>query len=161
MADLTRGGPDSTVASPDPPRNSISSVAFQRGKAPGPVEVIQRPPEVDRQIQIARPRLGYPEILFAGADFSQLEKDLDKIAADPRIAREISLPDPDVATVQIDVQVRTLDGDVATWLPLYTTSRAWAADDMMIVNFNVQDHPTLLTIDVNQPNDGSLVLPAA
>jgi hypothetical protein len=160
MADLTRGGPDSSVASPDPPRHSISSVTFQRGKAPGPVEVVKRPPDVDRQIQIARPRLGYPEILFTGAPFSALEDDLNVLSADRSITREISLRDPDVATVQIDVQVRTLDGDVATWLPLYRTSRVWAGDEM-IVEFDVQDHPTLLTLDVNQPDEEKLVLPAA
>lgn len=160
MADLTRGGPDSSVASPDPPRHSISSVTFQRGKAPGPVGVVKRPPDVTRQIQIARPLLGYPEILFTGAPFSQLEDDLNKISADPSIAREIGLPDPDVATVQIDVQVRTLDGDVATWLSLYQTSRVWAGDEMLI-EFDVQDYPTLLTFEVNQPTEGMLVLPAA
>ena len=83
MSDLTRGGPGSDVTSPEPPRNSISSVAFQRRKPPGPIEILQRPPDVARQVRIAKPRLGYPEILFTGAaTFADLELDLDKLSAD-------------------------------------------------------------------------------
>ena len=160
MADLTRGGPDSSVPSPKPAGHSVSTVTFRRGKAPGPVEIKQRPPDVARELQIARPRLGYPEILFAGADFVRLEDDLSQLAADPPVTREISLPDPDVTAVRILVQARALDGDTDVWMPLYETTRQWAADEMKIT-FDVQDHPTLLTLDVNQPDDGLLVLPAA
>ena len=160
MADLTRGGPDATGPSPEPARNSLATVTFQRRKAPGPVEILQRPPDLARQVRIARPRLGHPEILFTGAKFADLELDLDLLSANRSITREISLPDPDVLTVQILVQAKTLDGDTAVWLPLYQTTREWAENEMTI-EFDVQDHPTLLTLDVNQPNAGPLVLPAA
>ena len=160
MADLTRGGPDVTAATPDPARHSVSRVTFQRRKAPGPVEIRQRPPKVIRRVLIARPRLGYPEVLFTGAPFSDLEIDLNKISADRTITREISLPDPDVVSVRIQVQVRALAGDTAEWLPLYETSRPWDEDELLL-EFDVQDHPTLLTIDVNQPDAGKLVLPSA
>jgi hypothetical protein len=161
MADLTRGGPDTGISSPEPPRNSISSVTFQRRKSPGPVEILRRPPDVVRQVLIARPRLGYPEVLFTGAaTFADLAADLDTLSADRTIQREVSLPDPDVLTVEIEVRVRTLDGDAETYLPLYTTTREWMADEMT-VEFDVQDHPTLLGIAVVQPTDGPLVLPSA
>ena len=160
MADLTRGGPDATVPSPEPVRNSLATVTFQRRKAPGPVEILQRPPDLARQVRIARPRLGYPEILFTGAKFADLELDLDQLSADRSITREISLRDPDVRTVQIQVQAKALDGDTAVWLPLYQTTRQWVEDEMTL-DFDVQDHPTLLTLDVNQPDNGPLVLPAA
>jgi hypothetical protein len=161
MADLTRGGPGAGLLSPEPPRNSISSLTFQRRKAPGPVEILERPSDVLRQVRIAKPRLGYPEILFTGAAaFADLELDLDALSADRTITREISLPDPDVLTVEIHVQAKALDGDAAVYLPLYQTSRQWAADEMTIA-FDIQDHPTLATLAVNQPVDGPVVLPAA
>ena len=161
MSDLTRGGPGKSVVSPDPPRNSIASVAFQRRKSPGPIEILKRPPEVVRQVRIAKPRLGYPDILFTGAaTFADLEQDLDKLSADRTTTREISLPDPDVLTVEIQVQVKTLDGDAAAYLPLYRTSRTFDADEMTI-EFDVQDHPTLATLAENQPGNGPLALPAA
>ena len=76
---------------------------------------------------IAKPRLGYPELLFAGVPFAALEADLAARAADPdpdgKRARELSAPDPDVRSVEIRVDVRTLDGDQALFLPLYTTTR--------------------------------------
>jgi hypothetical protein len=161
MSDLTRGGPASDVVSPEPPRNSISSVAFQRRKSPGPIEILQRPPDVVRQVRLAKPRLGYPEILFTGAaTFADLELDLDKLSADRTITREISLPDPDVLTVDIQVQVRALNGDAAAYLPLYRTTRTFDADTMTI-EFDIQDHQTLDTLAESQPENGPLVLPAA
>jgi hypothetical protein len=161
MADLTRGGPDETVPSPVPPGDSISTVAFQRHRPPGPIEVLGRPPELVRQVRIAKPRLGYPESLFTGAaTFADLELDLDKLSADRTIAREVSVPDPDVLSVEIQVQVKTLDGDAAVYLPLYLATRVFAGDEMTI-DFDVQDHPTLLTIDIHPPGNGPLVLPAA
>jgi hypothetical protein len=161
MADLTRGGPDHTVLSPAPPGDSISTVAFQRHKPPGPIEILGRPPDLVRKVRIGKPRLGHPEILFTGAaTFADLELDLDKLSADRTITREVSLPDPDVLSVEIQVQVKTLDGDSAVYLPLYVATRVFAADEMTI-DLNIEDHPTLLTIDVHPPGNGPLVLPAA
>jgi hypothetical protein len=160
MADLTRGGPDSSVPSPEPPGHSVTTVTFQRRKAPGPVEIVKRPPDVARELHIARPRLGYPEILFAGGKFEDLETDLNQLSAGPSVTREISLRDPDVVAVRILVQARALDGDTDLWMPLYETTRKWTADEM-ILTFDVQDPPTLLTLKVDQPDSGSLVLPSA
>jgi hypothetical protein len=163
LADLTRGGPDASVSSPEPPRDSITSVLFQRRKPPGPVEILRRPPDVVRQVHIGKPRLGYPEILFTGmATFADLALDLDQLAADPSITREISLPDPDVLTVNIDVRVKALagDGDADGYCLLYRTSRTWEADEMT-VEFDVQDHATLREIGPNQPTDGPILIPSA
>src|SRR5262249_48940618 len=107
MADLTRGGPGVEVQLPEPPRNSLGSVAFQRRKSPGPIEVLKRPPDVVRQVRIGKPRLGYPEVLFTGAKtFADLQADLDKLSADRTIQREVGVPDPDVLTVEIQIQVK-------------------------------------------------------
>lgn len=160
MSDLTRGGPDNSVPSPEPPGHSVSTVTFQRRKAPVPVEILKRPPDVAGELQIERPRLGYPEILFTGGEFKDLETDLDQLAADRSITREISLRDPDVVAVRILVQARALDGDTDLWMPLYETTRKWTADQMTLT-FDVQDPPTLLTLKVNQLDSRSLVLPSA
>ena len=161
FADLTRGGPEASVPLPDPARHSIAGITFQRRKAPGPIEIVERPAVGSRQVRIAPPRLGYPEALFTGkAVFADLEKDLLVLAADPKITREISVPDPDVLTVEIQVQVRSLAGDQSPYLALYQTTRTFDGPDMKIT-FDFQDHPTLLTLPALQPEDGPLALPAA
>jgi hypothetical protein len=65
-----------------------------------------------------------------------------------------------VVAVEIVVEAKALAGDAAPYLELYRTTRGFDADDMRI-KFDVQDHPTLMTLDENQPADGLLVLPAA
>lgn len=161
MSDLTRGGPGKEILSPQPPRNSIASLTFQRRKAPGPVEILQRPSAADRRLQIAKPRLGYPEVLFTGAaNFADLEQDLDFLAANPDVKREMSLPDPDVLSVEIDVHVKALDGDAVKWFSLYRTTRDFAGDDITI-DLDIEDHATLLSIPENQYAVGSLVIPSA
>ncbi len=164
LADLTRGGPESDAPSPDPARSSITSLLFQRQKAPGLIEILDRPAPGSRTIRIAKPRLGHPEALFTSksAKFKALEDDLAVLIANPNITREIGIPDPDVLTVEIEVQVKALDGDVARYLTLYTTSRAFALDkDELTIDLDFHDHATLLTLPKDEPDAGALALPAA
>ena len=165
FADLTRGGPQSTEPLPEPAGHSITAIPFQRRKAPGRIQIVKRPAADDRQVTIAKPRLGYPEILFTGAAFGDLEADLAALAADPdpegRKAREISLPDPDVLSVEILVEVRTLDGDAAVFLPLYGTTRVFDGDDALPLELDFQDPSNLATFPGVQPADGPLALPTA
>ena len=72
----------------------------------------------------------------------------------------MSLPDPDVLTVEIQVQVKALAGDALAYPPLYRTTRTFDADEMTI-ELDIQDHPTLDTLAENQPVAGPLVLPSA
>jgi hypothetical protein len=162
LADLTRGGPESGAPSPNPPRSSITSLLFQRQKAPGLIEILERPAPESRKIRFAKPRLGHPEALFTSESvkFKDLEDDLAVLAANPNITREISIPDPDVLTVEIEAQVKALDGDVARYLTLYTTMRTFDKDELTI-DLDFQDHATLLTLAKIQPPDGALALPAA
>ena len=161
LADLTRGGPGIDAVMPDPPRTSIASLPFQRRKAPGQILVLTRPTADARQVTVAKPLLGYPEILFTGtATFADLEADLDTLSADRTIQREIGLPDPDVLTVVIDVQVKALDGDAAPYLPLYTTSRAFDAASLTL-DLAFEDHPTLDAFAAAQPATGPLAVPTA
>jgi hypothetical protein len=162
LADLTRGGPASDALSPDPARSSITSLLFQRQKAPGLIEILDRPTPKSRTIRIGKPKLSHPEALFTSelVKFKDLEDDLDVLIANPNITREIGIPDPDVLTVEIEVQVRALDGDVARYLTLYTTSRTFNKDEIDI-DLDFHDHATLLTLVKDQPDEGALAVPAA
>ncbi|RZU40812.1 hypothetical protein [Edaphobacter modestus] len=161
LSDLTRGGPDSSVSLPEPHRNSLASLTFQRRKPPAHIEVLQRPSQDSRQLRIARPRLGHPEALFTGsATFADLEDDLAALAADPKLTREISVPDPDVLTVEIEVQLKALDGDLIPYLPLYKTTRTFDGPEMTL-DLAFEDHDDLITLASHQPDEGPLALPTA
>jgi hypothetical protein len=175
LSDLTRGGPPVTDASPEPPRNSIASIAFQRRKAPGQIEILEMPKLGSRQVSIAKPRLGYPEALFTSkVQFLNLEQDLDQLAANGTLAREIGVRDPDVLSVEVQVLVGALDGDAPTlpvgikieetaparYLELYRTTRVFETPEMTL-NLDFQDYPTLTTFAEVQPKDGPLALPSA
>ena len=93
-----------------------------------------------RQLTIAKPRLGHPEALFTGsATFENLLQDLAALAADPKLVREISVPDPDVVTLEITVEAKALDGDLARYLTLYTTTRTFDQDELTIT-LAFEDH---------------------
>lgn len=161
LSDLTRGGPDVSVPVPVSERSSIARIAFQRRKAPAQIQILERPAPESMQVRIGKPRLGHPEALFTGeATFADLEQDLARLAADPTITREISVPDPDVLTVEIRVEVKALDGDVSRYLPLYLTTRVFDAAEMTLA-LDFQDHANLVTLAENQPADGPLALPTA
>lgn len=161
LADLTRGGPDAGVPLPDPQRSSSASVLFQRRKAPGPVAIVEPPRPDSRQLTVAKPRLGHPEALFTGsATFDNLLTDLAVLAADPKLVREISVPDPDVVALEITVQVKALDGDLAQYLTLYTTTRTFDRDEVKI-GLAFEDHATMLSFPADQPAEGPLVVPTA
>jgi hypothetical protein len=155
MADLTRGGPaadaDVTLA-PD----SIATIDFRRRTRPGQINILARPTKDAHSLQIAKPRLGYPDALFTGkivfADLS------DDFLAKPE--REFSVPDPDVLRVTVLVEVRALVGDEVSWLQLYTTHRLFA-EDALTLDLDLQDHATLDTFSGNQPDDGPLSIPTA
>ena len=181
LADLTRGGPASTEPVPDPAGHSVTTVPFRRRKAPGRIQILGRPSAADRRVTIAKPRLGYPELLFAGVPFAALEEDLAARAADPDLdgkkARELGAPDPDVLSVEIQVAVRTLDGDAVRkrdgdaerkrdrddglFLPLYSTTRQFNGGDDLSIDLAFEDHAVLTGFSPDQPADGPLVLPTA
>ncbi|HEY6376317.1 MAG TPA: hypothetical protein VIX90_12415 [Edaphobacter sp.] len=161
LSDLTRGGPDSSVPLPEPHRNSLASLTFKRRRPPAQIEVLQRPSADSRQLRIAKPRLGHPEALFTGsATFADLEDDLAALAANRKLTREISVPDPDVLTVEIEVQLKALDGDLVTYLPLYKTTRTFNGPEMAL-DLAFEDHDDLTTLPSNQPDEGPLALPTA
>jgi hypothetical protein len=159
LADLTRGGPDVEATVPEPPGSSVATIAFKRRSQPGPIAILERPEPGARHVKIAKPRLGYPDALFTGrATFADIEDDVDEIAADPSLTREPSVPDPDVLSVAVRVEVKALSGDAAEYFVLYETSREMAADELT-VPLDFQDHFTLDGFSGNQPDNGPLALP--
>jgi hypothetical protein len=159
LADLTRGGPETGDDMPPAP-DAITTIHFQRRTRPAQVEVLHRPTRSEPFVIIAKPRIGYPDALFTGAvTFAELEADLDLGRE-----REMSVPDPDVLRVEILVEVRSLEGDVGLYLPLYTTTRRFATNrsrDRRKIRLDIKDHATLDLPAAVQPNHGPLAIPTA
>ena len=105
LADLTRGGPQSDDERPLA-SDSVTTIAFRRRTRPAQITIVTRPTREVPSLVIARPRLGHPDALFTGkVDFAKLEADF--LAAPER---EFSVPDPDVAGVDVKVELRALEG---------------------------------------------------
>ena len=155
LADLTRGGPEADVDVP-PAADSIATIDFRRRKRPGQISVLTRPAKGSPSLDIARPKLGYPDALFTG------KVTFDMLGDDFRSApnREFGVPDPDVTQVQILVEVRALSGDEAVWLTLYTTQRRFDADEFTIF-VETQDIGTLDAFAGSPPEEGALAIPTA
>jgi hypothetical protein len=159
LADLTFGGPPSTDDTPALPQ-AITTINFQRRTRPTQLIVTHRPTSDKPVVTIEKPRIGYPEAVFTGAvSFVDLTTALDADILLKR-EREMSVPDPDVLNVEILVEVRALEGDVKTYLTLYTTTRAFD-DNEIDLNLQTQDLATLDLLAAVQPGDGPLVIPTA
>ena len=155
LADLTRGGPESGDNLPLA-SDSITTIAFRRRRRPAQIVIVTRPTREVPALVIAKPRLGHPDALFTGkVDFAKLEADF--LAAPER---EFSVPDPDVAGVDILVELRALEGDEVRWWPLYTTHRVFAADTVTL-ELALEDHATIASLPEAQPSAGALAIPTA
>jgi len=159
LADLTLGGPLSTDDTPLLP-HATTTIHFQRRARPSQINVTHRPTRAETFVTIEKPRIGYPEALFTGAvNFADLQAELDAdILANQE--REMSVPDPDVLNVEILVEVRALEGDLAIYLPLYTTTRAFD-EDAIDLDLDTRDLATLDLLPGIQPDNGPLVIPTA
>lgn len=138
LADTTGGGPTTDAA---PSRLGESPTAFlhmKRHRAPSLVDVDPVAPAADgsvANVRVWRPRLGYPEAVFA-AGLAARPALLAQIAANdaglPTDAKAPAIPDPDTAFLQIRVLVRLprfdplADGD--GYIQWYETTRPFPAD---------------------------------
>jgi hypothetical protein len=114
LADLTGGGPEPGETPLNPARAPIATVPFRRYSPPKAVSARRTdeggPEARSAHVQIFRPMLGYPDIVFT--DFPDAVTLLATQAAEAEAERrEPALPDPDVTQVRIDVEVRTLARD--------------------------------------------------
>jgi hypothetical protein len=137
LMDHTGGGPGSGDSPQNPGPKPIFSIPFRRWIRPRAVRVLDSLPNIPdpakapSHIHVSRPLLGYPEYVFtnianAAAD---LISDLPAAAAEKR---EVGLPDPDVNTLQIAVQVRALGlddgpggGTESGYHTVFTTTRSF------------------------------------
>jgi hypothetical protein len=168
LVDLSCGGP--LPDAPLPPQavppvrdeHYTATIGFRRRKRPGAVEVTQRPTRAEPKLVVARPLLGHPDILYtdAGRTFAELVTALQTDIAAGR-QRGFGLPDPDVTTLEIVVEVRALDGDGSAWQALYTTRRDFGAAQSLALDVELQDIPRLADFAAPAPAAQMLPLPTA
>ncbi|HEY4326852.1 MAG TPA: hypothetical protein VGN20_22895 [Mucilaginibacter sp.] len=152
LTDFTGGGP---VADDNPePDNQgpapISTLHFKRYVAPGqiifPDNTVDGSNFTGASINIFRPRLGYPAVVFTGKynnPITLLQADADAAISVPNAAlplggtpgRDFGLLDPDVDRVEVTVEVKSLlmDNQLSTngreaYIQLYQTHRTFAVD---------------------------------
>jgi len=179
LMDISGGGPGGTDQPINPSPAPITTVPFRRLVPPKPVTIENEVAPVDPNLpqtsyRIQRPRLGYPDLLFTG--FPDVR---NALLADLALARtqerEVGLPDPDVTTLQIAVEVRSLamdytseglDGD--DFILLYTTTRPFPDDlnqplELQVAFQDVKDVAVLKSANPQtaQPGEGLLTLPTA
>ena len=174
LADHTGGGPASVDQPGVPGPAPTFTLPFRRWVRPRNVRVIENLPAIPdparapTQIHLLRPRLGYPEYVFTGAANADADLIADLPAAQAE-AREVGLPDPDVVTVRITVEVRGLGfdegaggGTDAGYRPIYTTTRPFPGDPALPLELDlawtdVHDVSTLSS----PPTTGPIPIPTA
>jgi hypothetical protein len=156
LGDLAGGGPsESDEALNDAPAAS-AELTFKRYVAPKQLAVVPNDPQIDddagsvqfyegHSFTVSRPRLGYPALLFTEMDTDAAFKKLldDKAFLHPaglgtktiNEYRDVSYFDPDVDSMLVVVDVRTLSLDTQgseskrePYLRLYSTLRAFESN---------------------------------
>jgi hypothetical protein len=155
---------------------SAAKPAGSYGSFPPPAYVIPEP----ESLTVKRPLIGYPEVLYTAlgdtdAHRGQIVEFFTK-NANPGSGVVVGLPDPDVQTLQIVVEVRTPLHDIAgdgVILPpfreLYTTTRPFPplpagpipVDPGLNIDIAYVDAPSIVDWNPIQPPTGPLVLPRA
>lgn len=127
LTDLAGGGPDPMAERRNPAPQPAAPLRFLRWVKPGAVRLRTTPPVVavpdapPASLEIRRPLLGYPAIVFAGGSAADVLADMPAANGEQRAP---ALPDPDVDRLEIEVQVES-PGAVARdgFITLYTTTR--------------------------------------
>jgi hypothetical protein len=156
LMDPTGGGPHDADEPVQEGPSPVASVHFVRHVVPERVRVTDVPtfPEQEldafftgKQLEIDRPRLGYPSVVFTGKYPHPIP--LLQAASDAAVGKgSFGIPDPDVRRAQIDVEVRALRMDNLLSLSgreayahLYTTTREFPAgvNETLTVPLEFQD----------------------
>jgi hypothetical protein len=144
LADLAGGGPMPADEPRNPAPKPSAPLRFLRWVRPG-VARLENPPVVEvpdaapASISIRRPLLSYPALVFAGGVAADLISDMANAKAEQRAP---GLPDPDVALLEIEVQVESAgSGSSDGFISLYTTTRAFPENlgDPLLLEFDWQD----------------------
>ena len=139
LADITCGGPDITKAPLNPSRAAIADTTFKRWIKPTRVRTSTTAdptnPATLTQIQVWRPIMGFPQFLFAGVDDSVAVSLAATLAAAKAANQILGANDPDVDTLRIIVEAKTLTND---------TSNPTSLDDNYRILYSVDaPFPTL------------------
>jgi hypothetical protein len=170
LADPTGGGPADTDEPIVESAAPTVTIPFRRHVVPGPVRVPALPKFPDAALdafftadalEIGRPLLGYPSVVFTGKYTDPITP--LQAASDAAVGKEsFGIPDPDVRRVRIDVEVRALRMDNLLSLSgrepyalLYTTYRDFPADFAAprVVPLQFQDAAALKFGDPNDLGD--------
>jgi hypothetical protein len=124
FADLTGGGP----APADPlPAAGVATAQFLRYVPPKAPAVTPDQPGAPSAIIVSRPRLNYPEMMFAGA---VTDADLASLLAQLQAAQQqggpptpVFVPDPDVVTLEVIVEAQA---------PAHDTGQPGSLRDMSV-----------------------------
>ncbi|CAM3867901.1 hypothetical protein [Roseateles saccharophilus] len=129
LADLCGGGPRVSDQATNPAPHAVATTRFLRHLAPKSLRVdtdVPRPlpgqgnppPSTVQRVDLRRPLIGYPEMVFAGIDDPAAVAQLLADAAGARAAlAAVGAGDPDVTAVHVSVQVRAPAHDPGPALP--------------------------------------------
>ncbi|MEP7144289.1 MAG: hypothetical protein ABI707_15500 [Ferruginibacter sp.] len=207
FSDISGGGPG--VATPSfelLSESHITKVAFKRYVAPDMVRIMNEAdvvqPNTDdhnftgASLELARPIMGYPGVQYTGKYTDPVQRLIDASQAiideqlsDPahkKGGRAFGIADPDVVSIQVKVEVETLqmdnlasDDGKQNYITLYTTNRNFNpfdeddADESISIPITFIDEPvldltnTVTPFSANEHNaciaatDGEIVLPRA
>jgi len=170
LKDLAGGGPDVDVDAPGNPAPApVARISFRRFTSPKMVtlepETPAQPDQPVTHVSVRRPLLGYPDLVFTGFANAGAALLADAPHAQTE-QREPGVPDPDVTTLRIEVEVR--DPASGDHLPLYTTTREFPADPKaaLQVHFQYKDFNDIAALTAADPKKatpgiGPLILPTA
>jgi len=161
LADTTGGGPTTASAPSRVGESPTALLHMKRHRAPSIVEVATVTPGPDGtvpSVRIWRPRLGYPEAVFAAGPTARTSL-LAQIAANdaglPTDAKAPTIHDPDTAFLQVRVLVRlpTFDplADQEGFVEWYKTARSFPADPTQPLDLTLawQDAADYREIDIS------------
>ena len=170
LMDPTTGGPDATDQPVHESPAPVATLSFRRHVVPEPVRVADLPrfpdaeldtPFSGNQLEVRRPLLGYPSVVFTGKYADPIP--LLQAASNAAVGQEsFGIPDPDVQRVRIDVEVRTLKMDNLlslsgrdAYIHLYTTERDFSNDvnQPRIIPLEFRDAAVLNFQDPNNLGD--------
>jgi hypothetical protein len=184
LVDLTGGGPlfGDDAAHPGPA--ATTELGLRRFVPPKSLEVVasppidpypSRPPDVRTitALSVQRPRINYPDALFAGVDPSVFDRpNLDNLIQQAWAAkRAISVADPDVDRFEVRVEARmpahdtgqpgTDPGDIdGLFRVVYSVDVPFPAGDDPTVTLSLSYTDGIDDIaTITQPVDGTVVLP--
>ncbi len=172
LADLTGGGPTAEDSSPEA---GVATVQFLRQVPPkAPTVTKGDPVAAPPAIVVTRPRLNYPEMVFAGAATeAELAAWLSRVQSGQKGA--VFVPDPDVQTLEIIVEAQAPAHDTGNPASLRDMSTPPQPGDLDgnyrvvyrhqvpftgdTVTLSVQPQPVAQIRLIQLPATGSLTLP--